>query len=288
MLSTTRAPPPGGPAHRGADDRARHLELHEEHVARSEPVDGGHLALVEQVVGAGDDDDRVLAVVGHGDERVPVGAPSQTRTPVDVDAQPLEPAPVCRAPGVVADAPDHGDVRAPAAAAATAWLAALAAGDLPEALTEHRLAGPRVPLHPGHEVDVERPEHEDPPGHAASPRMVRTQRSAIRGPSSSRATSTIDGREPVRVVVEVAAQSRRSTTVRPRVHDAGELDAHRQPLGAHGIRLEEDADRPRVADRRAGVGEPAVVEGDEAGGQPGRRGVDLARAATCTSVTSGS
>ena len=123
----------------------------------------------------------------------------------------------------------------------------------------------------------------------ASPRTVRTQRSAIRGPSTARATSTIVGGQPVRVVREVPAPVAAVDDGAAAGPGAGELDAHRQPLGAHGIRLDEDADRARVADRRPRVGEPAVVEGDQAGGEVRHRGVDArAAAATCTSVTSGS
>ena len=85
---------------------------------------------------------------------------------------------------------------------------ALAAGELLEPVTEHGLPGPGVPLDPGHEVDVERPEHQHPPAHDASPRTVRTHRSAIRGPSTPSATSTMRGRQAVRVVREVARSSR--------------------------------------------------------------------------------
>ncbi len=189
VLSTTRAPRPA--ARRTAAHTASRStsSWSEEHVARAEGIDCRDLEITHVVVGSGDDDDRVLAAVGHRDDRRSGGHPRAHAHPGDVHAQGLEPAPVGSTAGVVADAAHHGHRRA-RRCRSHGLVGPLATGQLLQALTGHGLPRPRMPFHPRHEVDVERPEHEHPPTHDASPRTVRTHSSAIRGPSIDRQTST--------------------------------------------------------------------------------------------------
>ncbi len=260
------------PAHRRADHRAGHLELDEEDVTGAEGVDRGHLALVEEVVGAGHDDDRVLPVLRHGDHRVPARytrdrpGPARTSIPRAVSR--------CRYAVPPASSPTHPTMAtfAPAAAAATAWLA-----PLPPASRTRPVPSTVSPGRGCRSTRVTRSTLSDP---STTTRPVTTARHAVH-----RAQPEVG--DPWPVGVEGDVDHRRSQAVRvvgqapapvTAVDDraaagprSGELHPHRETVGVDGIRVEEHRHRAGVTDGGAVVGEPAVVERDEVGGQPGGR-----------------
>ena len=148
-LARPRAPRPAGISSWRSRASAEAIEAL---VAGGEVVDGA--------VGAGDDDDRVAALVVHDDVRG-AGRGLDGAQMVGVDAGVFEGGAESGAEGVVADRADHRDASAPARAAAIAWLAPLPPGIVRNSrpVTVSPRCGAFVDV--GDEVHVRAAEHGD-------------------------------------------------------------------------------------------------------------------------------
>ena len=199
-----------------------------------------------------------------------------------------------RAPASSPDAPDHADTRRrPRPRPRPGWRPCrrqAARGRRPSTVSP----GCGCRSTPGHEVDVERPEHDatrpisDRPAGRAG---CRTHRSAISGAVDLERDVDPRRRQAVRVVREVAAPVAAvddGAAARP---GAGELDPHRQHLGVHGIRVDDGArpHRRRRSSRLALANRPwwnAIRRPPSSAAPRPPTAIELAQP-RCTSVTDG-